>query len=46
MCLYASESREMRLEGLESSMKGDATGSDCSDEGGPLELESLDEVLD
>ena len=46
MCLYASDSREMSSEGLGSSMKGAATGSDCSDEGGPLGLESLDEVLD
>jgi hypothetical protein len=46
MCLYASESQETRSEGLESSVKGAATGSDCSGEGGPLGLGSLDEVLD
>ena len=46
MYSYASESREARSERLESSVKGAATGSDCSDEGGPLELKSLDEVLD
>ena len=46
MCLYASESQETRSEGLESSVKGAATGSDCSGEGGPLRLGSSDEVLD
>ena len=46
MCLYASESQETRSEGLESSVKGAATGSDCSGEGGPLGLGSLDGVLD
>ena len=43
--LYASESQET-TGGLESSVKGAATGSDCSGEGGPLGLGSLDEVLD
>ena len=46
MCLYASGTRETRSDGLASSVEGAATGSDCSDEGGPLELKSLDEVLD
>ena len=39
-------SQETRSEGLESSVKGAATGSGCSDEGGPLGLGSLDEILD
>ena len=46
MCIYASGSQETRSEGLETSVKGAATGSDYSGEGGPLGLGSLDEVLD
>ena len=46
MCSYASETRDTRSEGLESSVQGAAAGSDCNDEGGSLELKSLDEVLD
>ena len=46
MCLQASEYRETRPERLESSMKGAATGGGCSDDGGPLGLGLLGEILD